>query len=308
MDTSKRFFQLHGVDAAERPVLRRKLSRKQMIAFFEKLPPTVVGIEACGASHHWGRVLSELGHEMKLMPTQLVKPYVGRNKNDARDAEGLCEAMSRPKMRFVRVKTAEEQAALMLASIRDRLVRNRTQLGNSIRGHAAEFGLIAPKGCDKIEELLLRTQTTESLPALARELFADLAKEYAQLEARLAEIDAKLMAWHRSNEMSRRLVEIPGVGPIGASLAVMKVQDPKAFRCGCDYAAWLGLTPKDHSTAGKQRLGVITRAGDEELRRMLVLGATAVIRQLRLGSDKASPWLKALVKRKAPKLAESSPP
>jgi transposase len=303
MDTSKRFFQLHGVDAAEQPVLRRKLTRKQMIAFFEKLPATVVGIEACGASHHWGRLLSELGHEVKLLPTQLVKPYVTRNKNDAKDAEALCEAMSRPKMRFVRVKTAEEQAALMLATIRDRLVRNRTQLGNSIRGHAAEFGLTVPKGCAKIEELLLLTQTTENLPALARELFADLAKEYAKLEERFAEVDDKLMAWHRSNEVSRRLVKIPGVGPIGASLTVMKVQDPKAFRRGRDYAAWLGLTPKDHSTAGKHRLGVITRAGDEELRRMLVLGATAVIRQLRRGTSKASPWLAALIKRKAPKLA-----
>jgi transposase len=303
MDTSKRFFQLHGVNAAEQPVLRRRLTRKQMIAFFEKLPPTVVGMEACGGSHHWGRLLTSLGHEPKLMPPQLSKPYVKRNKNDSRDAEGACEAMSRPTMRFVRVKTTEEQAALMLAGIRDRLVRNRTQLANSIRGYAAEFGLIAPKGCDKIEELLLRTQREESLPAMARELFDDLAKEYAQLEVRFAELDAKLTAWHRSNECSRRLDEIPGVGPVGAALTVMKVPDPKAFRNGRDYAAWLGLTPKDHSTAGKHRLGVITRAGDEELRRLLVLGATSVINQVRLGRRKASPWLAALLKRKPPKLA-----
>ena len=308
MDTSKSFFQLHGVDGAEQPVLRRKLSRKQMMTFFQTLTPTVVGIEACGAAHHWGRLLSELGHEVKLVPAQLVKPYVKRNKNDARDAEGLCEAMSRPTMRFVRVKTAEEQAALMLAGMRDRLVRSRTQLANSIRGYAAEFGLIAPKGLAKIEDLLLRTQMEESLPALARELFAKLAKEYAELEVRLAELDAQLMAWHRSNEMSRRLAKIPGIGPIGASLTVMKVQDPKAFRSGRDYAAWLGLTPKDHSTAGKQRLGVITRAGDEDLRRLLVTGAMSMVRQVQHGKDKPSPckpspWLVALVKRKAPKLA-----
>jgi transposase len=313
MDTSKSFFQVHGVDADERPVLRRKLSRKQMISFFEKLAPTVVGIEACGAAHHWGRVLSQFGHEVKLLPPQLVKPYVKRNKNDARDAEGLCEAMSRPTMRFVRVKTAEEQAALMLAGMRERLTRNRTQLANSIRGYAAEFGLIAPKGLAKIEDLLLRTQTEESLPAMARELFAKLAKDYAELEIRFAELDAQLMAWHRANEMSRRLAQIPGIGPIGASLTVMKVQDPKAFRSGRDYAAWLGaawlgLTPKDHSTAGKQRLGVITKAGDEDLRSLLVTGAMSMIRQVKHGKGKLSPsrpspWLVALVERKAPKLA-----
>jgi len=303
MDTSKHIFQLHGVNAAEQPVLRRRLARKQMVTFFEKLAPTVVGIEACGGAHHWGRLLGSFGHEVKLLPPQLAKPYVKRNKNDGRDAEGVCEAMSRPTMRFVGVKTADEQAALMLAGIRSRLSRNRVQLANSIRGYAAEFGLIAPKGKARIEELLLRTQVDESLPTMAREQFADLAKEYAQLEVRLAETDAKLMAWHRSNALSRRLVGVPGVGPITASLMVMKVQDPKAFRCGRDYAAWLGLTPRDHSTAGKQRLGVITRAGDEDLRSLLVVGATAVIWQLRRGNGKASPWLAALLKRKPPKLA-----
>jgi len=303
MDTSKNVFHLHGVNAAEQPTLRRRLTRKQMMGFFEKLGPTIVGIEACGGAHYLARQLCAFGHEVKLLPPQLVKPYVKRNKNDARDAEALCEAMSRPTMRFVRVKTAEEQAALMLAGQRDRQVRSRVQLANSIRGYAAEFGLIAAKGPAKIEELLLRTQAEEGLPALARELFAAMAKEYAQLERRLAEIDAKLMAWHRSNELSRRLVEIPSVGPVIASLTAMKVQEPRAFRSGRDYAAWLGLTPKDHSTAGKQRLGTITRAGDEDLRRLLVVGATAVIWQARRGKGKASPWLAALIKRKPPKLA-----
>jgi transposase len=303
MDTSKHIFQLHGVNAAEQPVLRRKLRRKQMLAFFEKLAPTVVGIEACGASHHLARLLGRFGHEVKLLPPQLVKPYVKRNKNDAKDAEALCEAMSRPTMRFVPVKTTEQQAALMLAGMRDRLVRTRTQLANAIRGYAAEFGLIAAKGLDKIEPLLLRTQMDETLPALARELFAAHAQEYAQLEAHLAAIEAKLLAWHRANQLSRRLVEIPSIGPIGASMLAMKVPDPQAFRSGRQFAAWLGLTPKDHSTAGKVRLGGITRAGDEDLRRLLVVGATAVVKQAQRRRGKASPWFTALLARKPPKLA-----
>jgi len=303
MDTSKHFFQLHGVNPAEQPVLRRRLRRKQMLAFLAQLEPTVIGMEACGGAHHMGRELRGMGHEVRLLPPQFVKPYVKRGKNDAADAEALCEAMSRPTMRFVTVKTPESQAALMLAGLRDRLIRNRTQLANAIRGYAAEFGLIAAKGLAKIEELLLRTQTDERLPALARELFAAHAKEYAQLEVRIVEIEAKLMAWHRENECSRRLAEVPSVGPIGASLMVMKVQDPQVFRCGRQCAAWIGLTPKDHSTAGKVRLGVITRAGDETLRRVLVAGAMAVIQQVQRGRGKPSPWLTALLERKPPKLA-----
>lgn len=303
VDTSKSIFVLHGVDAAEQPVLRKKLRRRQVIEFFAALPPTRVGIEACGAAHHWGRELTGLGHAVCLLPPQDVKPYVRRNKNDAADAEAICEAMSRPRMRFVPVKTAEQQAALMLAGVRDQLVRRRTQLSNSIRGYAAEFGLVAAKGHDKIEPLLARIAADERLPALARELFAEQGEDYAQLTRRLCKIDARLLAWHRQNELSRRLAEIPAVGPIGASLLVMKVPDPRAFRSGRDFAAWIGLTPKDHSTAGKQRLGVITRAGDEQLRRVLVVGATAVLQQVRRGRGHLSPWLSALIKRKSPKLA-----
>jgi transposase len=244
-----------------------------------------------------------LGHEVKLLPAQRVKPYVARNKNDRADAEAICEAMSRPRMTFVPVKTAEQQAALMLAGMRDQLVARRTQLTNTIRGYAAEFGLVAAKGLDKIEPLLARTAADESLPILARELFAALGAEYAELKPKLRKIEAQLLAWHRQNELSRRLAEIPGVGPIGAALMVMKVANPRAFRSGRDFAAWLGLTPKDHSTAGKLRLGVITRAGDEALRRVLVLGATAVIQQVRHGRGYSSPWLVALLRRKPPKLA-----
>jgi transposase len=304
MDTSKHVFQLHGVNAAEEPVLRKKLRRHDLVAFFTRLPPTVVAIEACGGSHHWARLLQSLGHEVKMIPPQLVKPYVKRGKNDAADAEALCEAMSRPTMRFVPVKTPEQQAALMLVGLRDCLIRQRTQLTNAIRGYAAEFGLVAAKGLCKIEPLLERIRADDTLPALAQGLFEMQAKEYAQLQARLEEVEDKLMAWHRDDACSRRLAKIPGVGPIGASMLVMKTPTPEAFRSARHFAAWLGLTPKDHSTAGKVRLGVITRAGDEALRSVLVVGATAVIRQLRRSqSAGASPWLVELLKRKPPKLA-----
>jgi transposase len=302
MDTSKHVFQLHGVNAAEEPALRKKLRRKEMVAFFEKLRPTVIAIEACGASHHWARLLQSFGHRVKLIAPQLVKPYVKRGKNDAADAEALCEAMSRPAMRFVPVKTAEQQAALMLIGLRDRLIRSRTQLANAIRGYGAEFGLTAAKGKAHLVPLLAHLQTNESLPALARELFAIQAKEYMQMQAQIDEVDAKLMAWHRSDECSQRLAKIPGVGPIGAALLKMKTPAPEMFRSGRQFAAWIGLTPKDHSTAGKARLGAITRAGDEGLRSVLVVGATVVIQHARRGG-RASPWLAELLKRKSPKLA-----
>jgi transposase len=302
MDTSKHIFQLHGVNAAEAPVLRKKLRRKEMVAFFEKLAPTVIAIEACGASHHWARLLQSFGHSVKLIAPQLVKPYIKRGKNDAADAEALCEAMSRPTMRFVPVKTAEQQAALMLVGVRDRLIRNRTQLSNAIRGYAAEFGLTAAKGLAYLGLLLDRIQADQNLPARARELFAMQATEYTQLQAQIDEVDAKLMACHRADECSRRLAKIPSVGPIGAMLLRMKTPEPELFQSGRQFAAWIGLTPKDHSTAGKVRLGVITRAGDEGLRSVLVVGATAVIQQARRGG-RASPWLAELLKRKSPKLA-----
>jgi transposase len=302
MDTSKHIFQLHGVNTAEEPVLRKKLRRKEMFAFFERLAPTVIAIEACGASHHCARRLQSFGHTVKLIAPQLVKPYIKRSKNDAADAEALCEAMSRPMMRFVPVKTAEQQAALMLVGVRDRLIRNRTQLTNTIRSYASEFGLIAAKGKAHLDPLFERIQADQSLPSLARELFAALAKEYAQLQAQIAEVNAKLVAWHRADECSQRLIKIPGVGPIGAVLLKMKTPEPRLFRSGRQFAAWIGLTPKDHSTAGKVRLGVITRAGDEGLRAALVVGATSVIQHARRGG-KLSLWLTELLKRKSPKLA-----
>jgi len=304
MDTSKRIFQLHGVDAAEHPVLLKKLSRGQMVAYFTKAAPTEIAIEACGAAHHWARTLSGLGHTVKLIAPQLAKPYVKRGKNDAADAQALCEAMSRPTMRFVPVKTAEQQAALMLAGERERLVRQRTRLANTIRGLAAEFGLIEPTGLGQIEALLDQAKADLELPELARALFALQAEEFTALEARVKAIDARFRAWHRDSEAARRLIQVPGIGRVIASLLVMKTPDPKAFASGRDYAAWLGLTPRDHSTAGRARPGGITRAGDAMLRSLLVVGATSVIRQTRLGTAKhPMPWLVKLTQRKPPKLA-----
>ena len=302
MDTSKHFFQLHGVNAAEKVVLRKKLRRKEMVAFFKALAPTVIGIEACGAAHYLARLLGSFGHEVKLIAPQLVKPYVKRGKNDGADAEALCEAMSRPSMRFVPVKTAEQQAALMMVGLRDRLIRNCTQLSNAIRGYAAEFGFSAAKGKAHLVPLLERIQADESVPVLARELFTAQAEEYARLQAQIDAVDAKLLAWHKADESSRRLVKIPGVGPIGAVLLMLKTPAPELFRSGRQFAAWIGLTPKDHSTAGKVRLGGITRAGDEALRSVLVVGATSVVQHVRRGG-RGSPWIVNLLKRKPPKLA-----
>lgn len=304
MDTSKRIFQLHGVNRAEQPILRKKVRRADLVTFFARLAPTEVAIEACGASHHWARTLGELGHTVKLIAPQLAKPYVKRGKNDAADAEALCEAMSRPTMRFVPVKTADQQAALMLAGERERLVRQRTQLANTIRGYAAEFGLTAAKGLSHIEPLLEDLRRDATVPALARELFADSAGEYAALQARIDRVDARLRDWHKGDEVARRLTALPAIGTTIASIMVMKTPDPKVFRSGRDYAAWMGLTPKDHSTAGKVRQGGITRAGDETLRSLLVVGATAVIWQVRRGTGKRPmPWLVKLLERKPAKLA-----
>jgi len=301
LDTSQSVFQLHGVDASEKVVLRRRLTRRQMPKFFADLPASLIGMEACGASHHWARRLQDLGHEVRLLPPQYVKPYVKRGKNDAADAEAICEAMSRPSMRFVPVKTAENQAALMLHGARDLLIKQRTMLVNAIRGHAAEFGIIGIKGEGRVTELLARVASDRAVPDLAREVFAQLADQLKGLEKKIRALEAKLMAWHRNDKRSRDLATIPGVGPIGATALAMKVVDPAQFHSPRHFAAWLGLTPKDHSTAGRQRLGVITRAGDETLRRLLVAGAMAVIQQAKPG--RSSPWLLALLARKPKKLA-----
>jgi transposase len=303
VDTSKSVFQLHGVSGVAGTPFRRKLKRAEFLPFFASLPPTVVGLEACGAAHHWARELTKLGHEVRLAPPQHVKAYLKRNKNDTRDAEAGCEAMSRPTMRHVPVKSEDQQAVLMLLASRDRLIRERTRLSNAIRGHAAEFGLVAPKGLERMEPLLERIAAEASVPPLALALFADLGEELAALEVRVARMDRILDRLKRQEAVSRRLAAIPGVGAVGAVMLPAKTPDPKGFRSGRDFAAWIGLTPKDHSTAGRQRLGAITKAGDEALRSVLVCGAMAVIRQARAGRRKPSPWLAKLLANKENKEA-----
>ena len=276
LDTSKSVFQVHGVDEQERPVLRRQLGRGQMEKFFAKLPPTRIALEACGASHHWARVLRGQGHEVVLIPPQYIKPYVKRGKNDAIDSEAICEAMSRPGMRFVPIKSREEQAALMLLKVRDLLSKQSTMLSNAIRGHAAEFGVVGAKGSQKIKELL-EAVAEANVPAPARELLNGMASQLAAIEVRLTALEARLMAHHKADPRSQLLATIPGVGPVTAVNIALKVPDAAVFRSGRHFAAWLGITPREHSTAGRQRLGKISREGDEGLRRLLVLGATAVI-------------------------------
>jgi transposase len=303
IDTSKSVFQLHGVDEAEKPVLRKKLSRKQMLDFLSKLLPLKVGLEACGASHHWARAIRALGHEAVLLPPQYVKPYVKRGKTDAADAEAICEAMSRPTMRFVTVKTPDEQAAQMLLGLRDQFVRRRTQLSNAIRGYAAEFGYVAAKGLSHLPQLLDDIRADEMLPDLALEMIEMLARDFERVDTEITTLDRKLMETHRSSEVSQRLAQMPGVGPVVGVMLSAKIGVAKDFRSGRDFAAWMGLTPKNHSTAGKNRLGVITRAGDERLRSVLVVGATAVINQWRRTGRTGWPWLENLIARKPPKLA-----
>lgn len=302
LDTAKHVFQVHGVDEQEQPMLQRRLRRGEVERFFAKLPPTRIGLEACGAAHHWARVLRALGHEVVLLPPQYVKPYVKRGKNDAIDAAALCEAMSRPGMRFVAVKSAERQAALMLLKTRDLLIKQRTMLINAMRGHAAEFGVIAAKGPVKVTELLQRAHAAAAaVPVLAREMLGVLASQLDALDAKLKGIEARLMTWHRQDPVSQCLATQPGIGPIGAVSFALKVVDPQAFRSGRHFAAWLGLTPKQHATGGRSRPGKISRQGDEGLRKLLVLGATARIRFAQ--ANRTSPWLMGLLARRPKKLA-----
>jgi transposase len=302
LDTSKHVFQVHGVDDSEQPVLRRRLGRSEVAKFFAKLPPSWIGLEACGAAHHWARLLGGLGHAVVLLPPQYIKPYVKRGKNDAIDAAAICEAMSRPSMRFVPIKTAPQQAGLMLLRTRDLLVKQRTMLINAIRGHAAEFGVIAAKGPVRVAELLQQAHAEAAgVPMLALEMLALLAGQLDTLEARLKTLEARLMAWHKADPVSQCLATQPGIGPIGAVSFALKIPDPRGFRSARHFAAWLGLTPKEHATGGRRRPGRISRQGDQTLRRLLVLGATARIRVAKPG--RASPWLINLLARRPKKLA-----
>ncbi len=302
IDTSKHVYTLHGVDEAERPVLRRELRRSQVAAFFGKQEPSEVVLEACGSAHHWGRQLSALGHRVKLIPPQYVKPFVKRGKNDRNDAEAISEAAARPTMRFVPVKSAEQQAELTVLKVRELVVKQRTQLVNALRGHAAEFGIIAAKGVGNAAALAARAAADPAVPAAAQEMMALLGREIEHLDQRLAELGGTLAALHRANPLSQLLAEVPGIGPISALTLALTI-DAKAFRSGRHLAAWIGLTPKEHSTGGKHRLGAISREGNERLRQLLVLGATSVIKVAKPGHRHATVWLTGLLGRRPRRVA-----
>lgn len=302
IDTSKHVFTIHGVDLSDRAVLRRELRRGQLEAFMAKLAPTEVALEACGGSHHWGRVLVRLGHRVKLIPPQYVKPFVKRSKNDRNDAEAICEAASRPTMRSVPVKTVNEQAEAMLVKYRELLVGQRTQAINSLRGHAAEFGIVVAKGCANVAPLLAAAAADETVPETAREMLRLMGQDIAELDAKIEAADQQLLRQHKANPVSRLLADIPGVGPITAITMALTV-NPANFGSGRHFAAWLGLTPKEHSTGGKRRLGRISKAGNERLRQLLVVGAMTVVRYAKPGRKSASAWLLQLLERKPRKVA-----
>jgi transposase len=271
-----------------------------MLAFFQKLPPCLVGIEACASSHHWSRELQALGHTVRLMPPAYVKPYVKRQKNDAADAEAICEAVTRANMRFVETKTPEQQSCLMLHRTRHLFIRQQTAVINSIRAHLAELGVVAPTGRNGVEELLdvVGDPNDRRIPELSRACLFALGAQLRRLKEQILEFDRQIIAWHRSNETSRRLDEIPGVGPALATALVASVSDPKAFRSGRNFSAWIGLVPKQHSSGGKDRLGSISKQGDRYLRSMLMIGALAVIRYAKIHGTKHRPWLTALLTRR----------
>lgn len=306
IDTSKSVFTLHGVDAQERVVLRRDLRRGQLVAFFARLAPSEVVLEACGGSHHWARTLSKLGHRVGLIPPQYVKPFVKRGKTDRNDAEAISEAASRPAMRRVAIKSAAQQADALTLSARELLVAQRTQTINALRGHAAEFGVVVAGGTNRVAELLAAVAQDAEVPQAARRLLAFLGQQIAHLDRQIAKLEGALMAQHKANPVSRLLAEIPGIGVpgldpgIGALTLAVRI-DPRQFQSGRHLAAWIGLTPRQHSSGGKRRMGGISRAGDERLRQLLVLGATAIIRYAKPG--RASAWLLSLLERRPKKLA-----
>ena len=304
IDLAKSVFQVHGVDAAGETVIRKQLRRRQVLPFFKKLTPCLVGIEACATAHHWAREIGALGHEVRLMPPRYVKPYVKRNKNDAADAQAICEAVTRPTMRFVAAKTAEQQSVLMLHRTRALLVRQRTMLVNAIRAHMAEFGIVARVGLPQVKALLsvIADEADDRIPPLARSCLQGLAVQLMSLEHEIAAAGQRIHAWHRSNEVSRRLESIPGIGPITASALAATITDPSLFRSGRELAAWIGLVPRQRSTGGKERLGRISKQGDPYLRWLLVVGAMSVIRHAKRRGT-ANPWLAELIAGKPTKVA-----
>ena len=304
LDIAKSVFQVHGIDASGEVIVRRLIRRAQLLPFFARQPACVVGIEACASSHHWARELRALGHQVRLMPASYVKPYVKRQKNDAADAEAICEAVTRPTMRFVEVKSPEQQSVMVLHRVRLMLMRQRIQLANAIRGHMAEFGLVAPIGREGLQTLIIMIVETgdERVPEEARTCLELLASQLRLVNGQILETDRRIRTSARSTDVGRRLMEIPGVGPLLASALVASVADPTAFKSGRNLAAWVGLVPKQNSSGGKERLGGITKQGDRYLRQLLVVGALAVVRYAERNGTRR-PWLVQLLARRTTKVA-----
>ncbi|NIP17670.1 MAG: IS110 family transposase [Xanthomonadales bacterium] len=304
LDLAKNVFQVHGVDGSGKTVIRRQLRRGQVLPFFKRLPPCLVGMEACATSHYWAREITALGHEVRMMPARYVKPYVKRNKNDLADAEAICEAVTRPSMRFVPIKTPAQQSILMLHRTRELFVRQRIMLVNALRAHLAEFGIVAGVGRNGLEKLLeVIAGGDERVPPEARDCLLALRDQLVLAKQQILEADRRILAWHRANELSRRLDDIPGVGPLIATALVASIPDPQAFRSGRDMSAWIGLVPKQNSTGGKERLGHISKAGNRYLRKLLVVGALSVIKQAKRTGASRHPWLIALMARRSTKVA-----
>ena len=305
LDIAKNVFQVHGIDATGKVVVRQQLRRSRVLLFFKKCAASLIGIEACATSHHWARELEALGHTVRLMPPAYVKPYLKRQKNDATDAEAICEAVQRPSMRFVPVKTPDQQACMILHRTRHLLIRQQTVVVNALRAHLAEFGIIAPVGRNGVEELLyaIADSDDERIPNVARECLVLLEKQLQLLKAQILELDRRILAWHRSDETCKRLDALPGVGPALATALVASVADPKAFRSGRDFSAWIGLVPKQNSSGGKERLGSITKQGDRYLRSLFCAGALSVIRYVKIHGTKSRPWLAKLLERRPTKVA-----
>jgi transposase len=305
LDIAKSVFQVHGVDASGSVVLRRQLRRAEVLTFFGGLPPCLIGMEACGSAHYWARQVGALGHEVRLLPPAHVKPYVKRGrKNDAADAAAICEAVSRPHMRSVPMKSAEQQSMLMLHGVRDLLVRQRTMLICALRSHLAEFGITAGQGKGNFAKLVAQLESEEgaALPELARSALRLIAAQIDDGNAKIEAIEKKIVAAHRAEEASRRLASIPGIGPIIASAIAASVPDPAIFKSGRQFAAWLGLVPSQNSTGGKERLGRITKTGNRYLRRLLVIGATGLIRYKRKNVPGGLDWLNRLLAKKPVRL------
>jgi transposase len=304
LDTAKTVFQVHGIDKSGRAVLRRKLHRSELVRFFEQQPQCTVFLEACGAGHYWGRLLSGFGYEVKLIAPEAVRPFVKRGrKNDAADAAALCVAGTRPETRFVPIKSVEQQAVLALHAARSLLVKQATMLANALRGLAAEFGLTVPKGLHKLEELMTLVSAEESIPAAGRQAMAELYAQGQAVAERLATLEAKIASHARQDATARRLATIPGIGPITASLIAATVGDNiSAFKSARHFAAWLGLVPRQHSTGGKTRLGRITKAGNTEIRRLLVLGATSMVWRAAHWNSKAGLWVQGVLARRPARL------